>query len=57
MKTFKQKVEEFLESNKYVMGNIEVVITSDGENIDLKNMTEEQAEKAVNALYNIGTIT
>lgn len=56
MKTFKQKVEEFLESNKSVMGNIEVVITSDGENIDLKNMTEEQAEKAANALYNIGTI-
>lgn len=55
MKTFHQKVQEFLESNKSVMGNIDVVITADGENIDLKNMTEEQAEKAANALFMIGT--
>lgn len=50
-------VQEFLESNKATMGDIEVVVTSTGEEIPIKHMDENQAKRAAETLFIVGNPT
>lgn len=55
--SYRQLVKEFLAENKAIMGDIEVVTTSTGEVISLKDMSEEDAQKAAEVLFTVGLPT
>jgi len=54
---YRQKIKEFIAANSAMLGGLTSVITQTGENIDLNNMTDEQAKRAAEALFTIGTPT
>jgi hypothetical protein len=53
----RQAIKEFFERNKELMGDITTVMTTEGEVIDLNDMTDEQAQRAAEALFVVGTPT
>jgi hypothetical protein len=54
---YRQTIKDFIEKNKAVMGDIEAVVTETGETIVLNDMTDEQAKKAAEVLFIVGTPT
>jgi hypothetical protein len=54
---YRQAIKDFIEKNKAVMGDIEAVVTETGETIVLSDMTDEQAKKAAEVLFIVGTPT
>jgi len=57
IRTARQSIIDFLERNKEIMGNIEAVMTQDGREINLNDMTDEEAAEAANILMVAGTPT
>jgi NADP-dependent 3-hydroxy acid dehydrogenase YdfG len=54
---YRQAIKDFIEKNKAVMGDIDAVVTEAGETIVLSDMTDEQAKKAAEVLFIVGTPT
>lgn len=54
---YRQAIKDFLDKNQEVMGGVTSVTTLLGETIDLNNMTDEQAKRAAEALFVVGTPT
>jgi hypothetical protein len=54
---YRQAIKDFIEKNKTVMGDIDAVVTETGETIVLSDMTDEQAKKAAEVLFIVGTPT
>jgi hypothetical protein len=54
---YRQEIKAFIAANSEMLGGLTSVITHTGENIDLNNMTDEQAKRAAEALFIIGTPT
>jgi hypothetical protein len=54
---YRQEIKAFIAANSAMLGGLTSVITHTGENIDLNNMTDEQAKRAAEALFTIGTPT
>jgi len=54
---YRQAIKDFIEKNKAVMGDIDAVVTETGETIVLSDMTDEQAKKAAEVLFIVGTPT
>jgi hypothetical protein len=50
-------IKEFLAKQKHLMGEIEVITTTDGRSIDLNNMTDEEAAEAADMFMGIGNPT
>ena len=57
MSEARQKITDFLEKNKAIMGGIEAVATLDGRTIDLNNMTDAEAEEVADILMGVGNPT
>ena len=55
--SYRQLIKEFLAENKAIMGDIEVVTTNAGGVINLKDMSEEEAQKAAEVLFAVGLPT
>lgn len=55
--SYRQLIKEFLAENRAIMGDIEVVTTNAGEVINLKDMSEEDAQKAAEVLFTVGLPT
>ncbi len=54
---YRQAIKEFMKENKAMMEGVTAVTTRFGETIDLTNMTDEQAQRAAEALFGVGTPT
>jgi hypothetical protein len=54
---YRQAIKEFLIKNQEMMGGVTSVTTLLGETIDLNDMTDEQAQRAAEALFVVGTPT
>lgn len=54
---YRKAIKEFFEKNKAIMGDIATVMTNEGEIINLDDMTDEQAKKAAEVLFVVGTPT
>ena len=54
---YRQAIKDFFERNKELMGDIATVMTNEGEIINLNDMTDEQAKRAAEALFVVGTPT
>lgn len=54
---YRQAIKDFFEKNKELMGDIATVMTNEGEIINLNDMTDEQAQRAAEALFVVGTPT
>lgn len=57
IRTARQNIVDFLERNKAVMGGIDVVLMQDGREVDLNNMTDEEAAEVADMLMGVGTPT
>ncbi len=57
IRTARQSIIDFLDNNKKVMGEIQVINTLDGRNIYLNNMTDEEAVEAADILLGVGAPT
>ena len=55
--TSRQFIVDFVEKNKELMGAIESVQTLDGRNIDLSNMTDDEAKEAADIFMGVGNPT
>ena len=54
---YRREIKAFIAANSEMLGGLTSVVTRTGENIDLNNMTDEQAKRAAEALFIIGTPT
>jgi hypothetical protein len=54
---YRREIKAFIAANSEMLGGLTSVITHTGENIDLNNMTDEQAKRAAEALFTIGAPT
>jgi hypothetical protein len=54
---YRREIKAFIAANSEMLGGLTSVITHTGETIDLNNMTDEQAKRAAEALFIIGTPT
>ena len=54
---YRREIKAFIAANQEMLGGITSVITRTGENIDLNNMTDEQAKRAAETLFIIGMPT
>lgn len=54
---YRREIKEFIAANQEMLGGVTVVTTKFGENIDLNNMTDEQAKRAAETLFTIGAPT
>lgn len=54
---YRQAIKEFLAKNQAMLGGVTSVTTRFGETIDLNNMTDEQAQRAAETLFVVGTPT
>jgi len=54
---YRQEIKAFIAANSEMLGGLTSVVTRTGETIDLNNMTDEQAKRAAEALFIIGTPT
>lgn len=57
IRTARQNIIDFIERNKAVMGGIDVVLMQDGREVDLNNMTDEEAAEVADMLMGVGTPT
>jgi uncharacterized protein with von Willebrand factor type A (vWA) domain len=57
IRTARQNIVDFIERNKAVMGGIDVVLMQDGREVDLNNMTDEEAAEVADMLMGVGTPT
>lgn len=57
IRTARQFIVDFLEKNKYLMGGIDVVVTQDGREINLNNMSDDEAAEAADILMGVGNPT
>ncbi len=54
---YRREIKAFIAANSEMLGGITSVVTRTGENIDLNNMTDEQAKRAAETLFTIGAPT
>ncbi len=54
---YRQAIKDFFEKNKELMGDIATVMTTEGEIINLDDMTDDEAKRAAEALFVVGTPT
>lgn len=54
---YRRAIKDFFEKNKELMGDIATVMTNEGEIINLNDMTDEQAQRAAEVLFVVGTPT
>jgi hypothetical protein len=57
IRTSRQFIVDFVEKNKELMGDIQSVQTLDGRNIDLSNMTDDEAKEAADIFMGVGNPT
>lgn len=57
IRTARQNITDFIERNKEVMGGIDVVLMQDGREVDLNNMTDEEAAEVADMLLGVGNPT
>lgn len=57
IRTARQSITDFIDRNKAIMGDIDVVLMQDGREISLNNMTDEEAAEVADMLLGVGNPT
>jgi hypothetical protein len=57
IRTARQFIADFMDKNRYLIGELDAVQTQDGRTINLSDMTDEEAAEAADILMGVGNPT